>query len=84
MDVVVQYLQYLRLEDDIKAKEVILTLWDFAGQHLYYASHSVFLSARAVYVLVYNLSKRLRAQAEPCARQGIFISSSTIRTMKPI
>ena len=70
-DLVVQNLQNLKLEDDIKAKEVILTLWDFAGQHLYYASHSVFLSARAVYVLVYNLSKSLRAQAEPCVRQGI-------------
>ena len=53
-DLVVRYLQSLQLEDDIKSKEVILTLWDFAGQHLYYASHSVFLSGRAVYILVYN------------------------------
>ena len=69
-DLVVQHLQDLRLEDDIKTKEVILTLWDFAGQHLYYASHSVFLSARAVYVLVYNLNKSLNVEAEPCVRQG--------------
>ena len=70
-DLVVQYLQNLKLEDDIKAKEVVLTLWDFAGQHLYYALHSVFLSARAVYVLVYNLNKNLNVEAEPCVRQGI-------------
>ncbi|XP_068718194.1 uncharacterized protein [Montipora capricornis] len=70
-DLVVRYLQNLRLEDHIKTKEVILTLWDFAGQHLYYASHSVFLSERAVYLLVYNLNKNLLAEAEPCARQGI-------------
>ena len=70
-DLVVQYLQHLKLHDNIKAKEVILTLWDFAGQHLYYASHSVFLSPRAVYTLVYNLSKDLNAPAEPCVRQGI-------------
>ena len=69
-DLVVRNLQNLRLEDNIKTKEVILTLWDFAGQHLYYATHSVFLSMRAVYILVYNLSKGLSAQAEPCARQG--------------
>jgi len=69
-DLVVQYLQHLKLDEDIKAKEVILTLWDFAGQHLYYASHSVFLSPRAVYTLVYNLSKDLNAPAEPCVRQG--------------
>ena len=70
-DLVVQYLQHLRLDEDIKAKEAILTLWDFAGQHLYYASHSVFLSPRAVYALVYNLSKDLNATAEPCVRQGV-------------
>ncbi|XP_074621215.1 uncharacterized protein LOC141879799 isoform X2 [Acropora palmata] len=70
-DLVVRYLQSLQLEDDIKSKEVILTLWDFAGQHLYYASHSVFLSGRAVYILVYNLNKNLLATAEPRARQGI-------------
>ncbi|XP_078383044.1 uncharacterized protein LOC144665651 [Oculina patagonica] len=70
MEMVEQYLQGLKLEDDIKAKEVMLSVWDFAGQHLYYASHSIFLSLRAVYVLVHNLSKDLSTQAEPCARQG--------------
>ena len=69
-DQVVRYLQSLRLEDDIKSKEVVITLWDFAGQRLYYASHSVFLSGRAVYILVHNLNKNLLATAEPCARQG--------------
>ncbi|XP_044166061.1 uncharacterized protein LOC122950012 isoform X5 [Acropora millepora] len=70
-DLVVRYLRSLQLEDDIKSKEVILTVWDFAGQHLYYASHSVFLSWRAVYILVYNLNKNLLATAEPCVRQGV-------------
>ncbi|XP_068753968.1 uncharacterized protein [Montipora capricornis] len=70
-DLVVHYLQDQRLEDEIKTKEVILTLWDFAGQHLYYAAHSVFLSQRAVYVLVYNLNKNLLAEAKSCCRQGI-------------
>ena len=69
-DLVVRYLQN-RLEDNIKSEEVILTLWDFAGQHLYYASHSVFLSGRAVYILVYNLNKNLLATAESSVRQGI-------------
>ncbi|XP_044171347.1 uncharacterized protein LOC114952154 [Acropora millepora] len=74
-DLVVRYLRSLQLEDDIKSKEVILTFWDFAGQHLYYASHSVFLSGRAVYILVYNLNKNLLARAEPCVRQGVIDSS---------
>ena len=50
-----------------------LDLWDFAGQHLYYASYPVFLSSRAVYMLVYNLSKGLKNIAEPCVRQGVNI-----------
>ena len=70
MEMIVRYLQGLKLEDDIKAKEVVLSVWDFAGQDLFYASHSIFLSLRAVYVLVHNLSKDLSAQAEPRARQG--------------
>ena len=49
---------------------VTVELWDFAGQHLYYASHPVFFSPRGVYVLVHNLSKQLDALAEPCVRQG--------------
>ena len=65
-----QCLQGLKLNDDVKDKEVILSVWDFAGQNLYYASHSVFLSHRAVYVLVHNLSKDLSAQAKPSAKQG--------------
>ena len=66
----VKYLQSLKLDEDIKAngKEFALSVWDFAGQHLYYTSHSVFLSPRAVYVLVHNLSKDLSAKAEHCAR----------------
>ena len=45
-------------------------MWDFAGQHLYYASHPLFLSSRALYILVHNLSKPLHDPAKPCVRQG--------------
>jgi len=68
--------EYVRGEHDSKGdissgeSVVSMDVWDFAGQHLYYASHSLFLSSRAVYVLVYNLSKPLHAPAKPCVRQG--------------
>ena len=70
-----QLLDYLyseRAESDTNKEEsvVIMDLWDFAGQHLYYASHPVFFSLRAIYILVYNLSKALNDKAEPCVRQG--------------
>ncbi|XP_066023738.1 uncharacterized protein [Pocillopora verrucosa] len=69
-----QWLRYLRSKDtksgSFKEESYIMDIWDFAGQHLYYASHPIFLSQRALYILVHNLSKPLDATAEPCMRQG--------------
>jgi len=70
-----QFLEYVRgehVESDITKEESVTSLdvWDFAGQHLYYASHPLFLSSRALYILVHNLNKPLLAQAQPCVRQG--------------
>ena len=53
-----------------KGSTIAVDVWDFAGQHVYYAAHSVFLSSRAVYIVVHNLNKPLNAQAQPCVRQG--------------
>ena len=53
-----------------KGSTITADVWDFAGQHVYYAAHSVFLSSRAVYIVVHNLSKPLNARAQPCVRQG--------------
>ncbi|XP_078363751.1 uncharacterized protein LOC144647958 [Oculina patagonica] len=71
MQHVVEYLKHLKLKNDNKAEEYILSLWDFAGQHLYYASHHVFMSPRALFILVCNLSKDLNKEAEPYFVQGV-------------
>ena len=71
MQRVVEYLKHMKLEDEIKAEEYTLSLWDFAGQHLYYASHQVFMSPRALYILVCNLNKNLEEEAEPYFVQGV-------------
>lgn len=68
---VAKYLQSQAGEQPASDRETVVTVWDFAGQHLYYASHPVFLSPRAIYVLVYNMSKELNAKMEPCVRQGV-------------
>ena len=70
-----QFLEYVRgehVKSDITKEESVTSLdvWDFAGQQLYYASHPLFLSSRALYILVHNLSKPLHAPAKPCVRQG--------------
>ena len=55
----------------VKEESVVsIELWDFAGQHLYYALHPVFLSSRALCILVCNLSKSLHDTAKPSVRQG--------------
>ena len=68
MDHLDQLLNGLNLQSDATTVEhhMTLDLWDFAGQQLYYASYPVFLSSRAVYMLVYNLSKGLDDPAQPC------------------
>ena len=65
-----QWLKYIkgkRIKSGVFKEEsyVSMDMWDFAGQHLYYASHPIFLSGRALYILVHNLSKPLDATAEP-------------------
>ncbi|XP_052813150.1 uncharacterized protein LOC128240533 [Mya arenaria] len=36
-----------------------ISMWDFAGQYIFYATHQVFLTPRAVYLLVLDLTKDL-------------------------
>ena len=43
--------------DQVQKTKVELSLWDFAGQEIYYTTHQFFLSERAVYLLVWNMSK---------------------------
>tara|TARA_R110002050_G_scaffold35785_2_gene89737 strand:+ start:959 stop:3367 length:2409 start_codon:yes stop_codon:yes gene_type:complete len=38
-------------------KKVEFSCWDFAGQTIYYPTHQFFISDRAVYVVVFNMTK---------------------------
>ena len=40
-------------------------LWDFAGESVYYETHQLFLTSRAVYLLVYDLSRDPEKLAQP-------------------
>ena len=63
-----------RLENDSKVEDeedVHSVLWDFAGQSVYYSTHPLFLSPRAVYLLVNDLSQNPSEKAKPVVRQGM-------------
>ena len=54
-------------EDDIYS-----VLWDFAGESVYYETHTLFLTSRAIFLLAYDLSRDPYERALPVKRQGMF------------
>lgn len=48
-----------RLRKDVFHKEYLFKVWDFGGQEDYYATHQVFLSTLALYILVWNMTEQL-------------------------
>ena len=59
--------------DEVGDKEDLYSvLWDFGGQAVYYATHPLFLTPRAIYLLVNDLSRDPRGRAKSVMRQGMF------------
>ncbi|PFX13629.1 putative serine/threonine-protein kinase pats1, partial [Stylophora pistillata] len=57
-------------EDD--REDIYSVIWDFAGQSVYYVTHPLFLTGRAVYFLVYDLSRNPSEKATPLVKQGVY------------
>jgi GTPase SAR1 family protein len=49
------------LADTCGDVNVKFSVWDFAGQHVYHATHELFFSPRALYVLVWDMGATNRA-----------------------
>ncbi|XP_070573715.1 uncharacterized protein [Ptychodera flava] len=58
-DVETRLLKRLEEADDIDKPDIYFSLWDFAGQSVYYITHQVFLGNRVIFVLVTDLTKSL-------------------------
>ena len=58
-------------DQSIRCDDIFFTTWDFAGQSLYYTTHRLFMSRRAVYLLTYDLTQNLHDKAKPETTQGI-------------
>ncbi|XP_062609602.1 uncharacterized protein LOC134271418, partial [Saccostrea cucullata] len=63
----------LRVSKDVSGDpEKKITMVDFAGQCSYYASHQIFLSPRAFFILVLNMEKKFEDKVgkEVCSQEG--------------
>ena len=54
-------------------KDIYSVLWDFGGQSVYYVTHPLFLTPRAIYLLAYDLNRNPHAKASPRMKQGMFM-----------
>ena len=62
------------LKESEKEEEdkVYSNLWDFGGQSVYYATHPLFLTGKAIYLLVHDISKNPHDKATPIMKQGTY------------
>ena len=69
----VENLFQLKEAEGAQGKEgVCAVLWDFGGQSVYYATHPIFLTPRAIYLLVNNLSDDPHVKVSPQVRRGFY------------
>ena len=71
-DVVKLLPQFLRENWEDDKEDIYSILWDFAGQSVYYVTHPLFLTRRAIYFLVYDLSRNPSDKATPLMKQGVY------------
>ncbi|XP_052271708.1 probable serine/threonine-protein kinase pats1 [Dreissena polymorpha] len=45
---------------DQSKNEITVSVWDFAGQSLYYSTHQFFLNERSIYVVVMDMTRSLK------------------------
>ena len=64
-------------EDSIYA-----VLWDFGGQSVYYQTHPIFLTEKAIYILVSDLSRDPDENAIPPVKTGLFRDKVDIECSK--
>ena len=70
-------------KDEQDEDDIYSVLWDFGGQSVYYTTHPLFLSEKAIYLLVFNLSRNPHERAKPVVKQGMykpFEDSSCLKT----
>ena len=63
----------LQEEENANHEDYIYSvLWDFGGQSVYYETHPIFLTEKAIYILVSDLSRDPDKNAIPPVKTGLF------------
>ena len=57
-------------------------LWDFGGQSVYYETHPIFLTEKAIYILVSDLSRDPDENTIPPVKTGLFRDKVDIECSK--
>ena len=63
------------LQDDETVEdedEIYSIFWDFGGQSVYYATHPIFLTEKAIYILVCDLSRNPNEKASVPVMKGMY------------
>lgn len=71
-DAIAACVEKLLQESEKKEENIYSVLWDFGGQSVYYTTHPLFLTPKAIYLLVYDLTKNPHDKASPIVKQGTF------------
>ena len=63
-------------------EEIYSILWDFGGQSVYYTTHPIFLTEKAIYLLAYDLSLNPHEKANLPVRKGLYKMNEEISDSK--
>ena len=58
-------------------------LWDFGGQSVFYDTHPIFLTEKAIYILAYDLSRHPYQKADAHVKQGMYEDIEDTDDQKP-
>mmetsp|Transcript_4362 Transcript_4362/g.5780 ORF Transcript_4362/g.5780 Transcript_4362/m.5780 type:complete len:955 (+) Transcript_4362:52-2916(+) len=83
-EVVQEYDENLLLNARNDADALILSLWDFGGQKVFYAMHHLFLTKHGVYLLVFDMREILNLRTRNAAMKYMSFWLSSIRLHAPL
>ena len=64
-----------KIEEEDKIYSI---LWDFGGQSVYYTTHPIFLTEKAIYILACDLSRNPHKKADTLVKKGLYKNEEDI------